>query len=140
MDENCLTIENTITDLDGFCKVLNRLDKTWVYAMHEISQADAEICDLMHEIENSSYDELDSQRLCFDIQDARKRRRRAKNLIRALAPLKKYYDSHRAVEIDLFKVCRDVKNLKTQQDNWVYRPRVLEDASIDIMPEEEPTA
>ena len=123
-------IDDNIKKLEAFAKMLKDFNELWDSSIKAQSQSDCEILDLLHEIENSPLNIYDDYKICRDLRDARHRRRRAKNVLLALEPLKKYYDTHRNLEMDLFKVCRDVKNLRKGQVNWIYKPRIREDLKV----------
>lgn len=123
-------IDENIAKLEAFAKMLKDFNALWDSSAKEQSNCDCEICDLLHEIENSPLSIFDDYKICRDLRDARRRRRHAKNILLALEPFKKYYDTHRNLEMDLFKVCREVKRLRKGQIDWTYRPRIREDLKV----------
>ena len=123
-------IETNLNTLEQFGKMLGSFGSVWETAIREESSCNAEIVDLLHEIEFYELDEKESHEFCCSLRDARRRRRRAKDLLFAMEPIKKYFDTHRSLEIDVFKVCREVKRLHGNQRGRIYKPRVREDLKI----------
>ena len=123
-------IDESIYKMEEFARLLKEFGSLWEACTKEQSHCDLEICDLLHEIESSPLSIYDDYMLVRDLHNARTRRRQAKNIIAAMEPFRKYFDAHRSMEMDLFKVCREIKQIRKSQIEWNYRPRVREDLKI----------
>lgn len=93
----------------------------------ELKKIDEEIQDLLHVIELSNFNARDGYKLAKELQKARKERRRIKDEIELLAPLKELIFNQKPSEKSIGKVLGDIRNIKVKHQNRNYRFRVRSD-------------
>ena len=116
--------------LNGFLDLLNHIENNWDSIYDGIGQADRETQDILHEMELTSFNASEGYALAKKLQEVRQRRRRLKNEKEALKDIKEFYEHHKQLKIDLFKVLTKKKQTLETQANRKYMPRVRDDLKL----------
>lgn len=116
------SFSQTISD---YLDILNSIEKNWDTTKEEIVQTEKEQQDLLHEIELTKFDIQRGYGLAKQLQDLRLRRRKLKNKLEILGPLKDFHDRNQKMKIDLFKVQTKMKQVQQTQEARTYTPKTL---------------
>lgn len=131
-----MNIDENIANLDLFCKLLSRLNTEWASALKEEKACNEEITDLLHEVELTTFDVQKGYRISKELQDARKRRRVAKDYLYTMESFKKFLDNYKNLPIALFKVLKEEKAICENQSCRLYRPRIRHDLKVEKLYQE----
>ena len=123
-------MHETADRLTGFPDLLNYVENNWDTICDGIRQADQETQDILHEMELISFNASEGYILARKLQEIRQRRRRLKNEKEILKDIKEFYDNHKQLKIDLFKVLTKTTRTLENLENRQYVPRVRDDLKL----------
>lgn len=127
--EECTNIQerNHVQDLQSVLDILKGFDDIYKDLHEEVGQLDKDLCDQVHNIENTKFDAYKGYLIAKKLKETRQQRRKAKNEMALLQPIHDWISRNKGIEIDLFKIKKSMERIKFHQDNWVYNPRIPED-------------
>lgn len=96
-------------------------------AQEELKKVDSEIQDILHVIELTSFDACKGFKWAKELQKLRKERRRLKDEIESLEPIKELISYQKPSEKNINKVLGDVRKIETRHKNRGYSMRVRHD-------------
>ncbi|MCM1564909.1 MAG: hypothetical protein NC238_02935 [Dehalobacter sp.] len=118
---------DAITITRDFLELLNLIEKEWPDWWDDVKKSEGEIQDLLHEIEFTKFDACHGYQLSKQIKAVRQHRRKMKEQIEALRPLKEYVDNNKQLKITLYKVLSAMEKTVQNQGSRIYTPRVRTD-------------
>ena len=125
-----MNTHDTVEAISNFLKAMSELDNQWEQICSDISKADLETEDILHEIELSRLNASEGYHWASQLQKVRKRRRDSKDQQSTLQPFKQWADRQKSLTIDLYKTLNSMKNVVKMKDIRVYHPRVRTDLKL----------
>lgn len=106
--------------IDSLTQIENELQA----ADQAIKNCDTELCDIMHEIELTTFNACEGYYLAKEIQTIRKLRREWKEYEEQLDILKRFLGNHKNARNELRGLIKNVEDMKERQIHRVYTPRI----------------
>lgn len=113
--------------LNDFRQAINDVQSLYNQCEDEITETDSVLCDLMHYCE-LSYPKTRAERtkICQMLRDNRIKRRKAKDTLMVIEPIKTFLANNKNFINDIGRVTNEARKAKQKiEGNRVYVPRVL---------------
>ena len=114
----------------NFADLIDYVETKYSFICDEISNADKEEQDLLHEIEFMPFSSHESYILAKKLREVRQRRRKFKEEKEVLSSLHDWLDKNKQIKMSIFKTWRTMKETKERQGNRVYTPRIRTDIKL----------
>ena len=123
-------LENYLEILEGFKRLISVIPSEHQRLMLDVDLCNSEMNDILHDIEFSKLDRTTGSRKAKALQKVQRRRRDNKEKIEITAVLNQFAVSNKKLISEVQKVLNLVKNIKKEQENRTYVPRVNTDIEI----------
>jgi len=137
-----MKIDN-IDEVEAFAKEMNYfftyIERTNSDLKNELRTKEAEQDDLLHEIELSKLNAFELSKVAVRLRDVRQERRIIKDKLEFISTLKGFTDKYnnKLITGDIAQLLKNIRNLKENWENRIYKTRVLEDLKISKMKKKE---
>lgn len=119
-------MQDNITKLSQTLEFLTQIPERYKFLDDELNITNAAQMDMLHEIENKSFNSDESNEEIETLKKIRQHRRIVKDEKAILEPLYAWYMQHSKIQIELFKVQKNMEKIKSSKENWTYTSRVKE--------------
>ena len=119
-------IELAQTILDSF----ETLKEDMNTIAQKIRDTDSEICDILHDVELTSFNACEGYKLARELQKLRKKRREYKEQEEQLDMLRGFVNKHKWIVSDLKLNIKTVEGKREQQLHRIYSPKIRKDLKI----------
>jgi vacuolar-type H+-ATPase subunit I/STV1 len=92
-----------------------------------LKKVEKEIQDLLHVIELKPFDAYNGYKYAKQLQVARKERRRIKDEIELLSPVREFLKFTKPTEKNITKIINEVQGIKSRHQDRIYKMRIRED-------------
>ncbi|WP_447579908.1 hypothetical protein [Acinetobacter baumannii] len=116
-----------IQALQSVREVYVNFPKRLTGAQEELKKVESEIQDVLHVIELTHFNACEGYKWAKELQRLRKERRRLKDEIDMLEPIKEFLAYGKATEKNINKTIGDVRGINTRQNNRTYHMRIRKD-------------
>lgn len=123
-------LEEYIGVMEGFKRLLSMIPREHQKLMTEVELNNSEMNDILHDIEFSKLDRTTGSRKAKALQKVQRERRDNKEKLEITGILNTLAVNNKKLISEIQKVQNQVKNMKKEQENRVYVPRVNEDIEI----------
>lgn len=113
----------TSRGIDAFLQFLRESEQRYHMAEADEQEANAVTNDIHHSLELLEHDEVELLRLAEDLAQARRQRRRARDVMSETAPVLVWLDENRAVVKNLERLLGEVRKAEKNTENRIYTPR-----------------
>ncbi|MEK5065920.1 hypothetical protein [Cytobacillus sp. FSL R5-0596] len=120
-------MNEVIQSLQSMREVYAEFPKRLDGAQEELKKVDSEIQDILHVIELTNFDACKGYKWAKELQKLRKERRRLKDEIESLEPIKELLSYQKPSEKNINKILGDVRKIETRHKNRGYSMRVRHD-------------
>ena len=137
-----MKIDN-IDEVEAFAKEMNYfftyIERTNSDLKNELRTKESEQDDLLHEIELSKLNAFELSKVAVRLRDVRQERRIIKDKLEFISTLKGFTDKYnnKLITGDIAQLLKNIRNLKENWENRIYKTRVLEDLKISKMKKKE---
>jgi len=113
----------TSRGLDAFLQFLRESEQRYRMAEADEQEANAVTNDIHHSLELLEHDAAELLRLAEDLVQARRLRRRAKDVMSETAPVLAWLDENRPMVKSLERLLGEVRRAEKNTENRIYTPR-----------------
>jgi len=96
----------------------------------KIKDTDSEICDILHDVELTSFNASEGYKLARELQILRKKRREYKEQEEQLDMLRGFVNKHKWIANDLQLNIKTIEGKREQQLHRIYSPKIRTDLKI----------
>ena len=133
-----MKIDN-IEEVEKFIKEMNyfftNIERTNSDLKNELRTKELEQDDLLHEIEISRLNAFELSKTAIRLRNTRRERRKIKDKLEFISTIKGFSDKYnnKLITGDIIQLLKNIRTLKDNWNNRVYKTRVLEDLKISKM-------